>query len=104
VRAGAVSAYAQLFGQAAARRAWWRVLTVAALAALAASWPPARWFACVAPLVALAVPLLLHAVRGPELLAQSVRWHAAATTARYGDVQSALGDLRALPRRGRRWR
>ena len=104
VLAGAVTAVAWLLGQAAPRRAWWLGLTVAALAVLAASWPPARWFAVVAPLVALAVPLLLDAVRGPELLAQSVRWHAAATTARYGDVQSALGDLRALPRRGRRWR
>lgn len=102
--AGGVAAVAWLAGQAAPRRAWWLGLTVAALTVLAAAWPPARWLAVVVLVAPLTVPRLLDAVRGPELLAQSVRWHSAATTARYGDLQSALGDLRALPRRGRRWR
>ena len=101
---GAGIALAWLVGQAAPRRAWWLGLVVAVLALLAAAWAPGRWLAAVGLAAVLAVPRLLDAVRGPELLAQSVRWHDAATTARYGDVQYALGSLRALPRRGRRWR
>ena len=102
--AGVIAAVAWLVGQSAARHAWWIGLAVAALAVVAAAWPPARWLAVAALAAPLAAPRLLDALRGPELLAQSVRWQSATTTARYGDLQSALGSLRALPRRGRRWR
>ncbi len=102
--AGVIGAVAWLAGQAFARHAWWLGAAVVALAVLAAAWPPARWLAVVGVVAGLAVPRLLDALRGPELLADALRWRSATTTARSGDVLAALGSLRALPRRGRRWR
>jgi len=48
-----------------------------------------------------AIPLLLDGLRGPELLAQAQRWQAAGTLAFTGDLAMAMGEFRAVPRRGR---
>lgn len=101
---GLVTSIAWLAGQAAARHSWWLGLGLLGLTLLATDWPPARWLGLAALAAPLAVPHLLDTLRGPDLLAMALRWQSAATTARSGDVQSALGSLRALPRRGRRWR
>ncbi|KQP57193.1 hypothetical protein [Agreia sp. Leaf283] len=52
---------------------------------------------------ALAVtPMLLDGLRGPELLSQAQRWQTAGTLAFTGDLAMAMGEFRAVPRRGRR--
>ncbi|MBF4635129.1 hypothetical protein ITJ38_12000 [Agreia pratensis] len=48
-----------------------------------------------------AIPLLLDGLRGPALLAQAQRWQAAGTLAFTGDLAMAMGEFRAVPRRGR---
>jgi len=101
---GAIGSVAWLAGQSFARHAWWLGAVVATLAVVAATWPRARWLAVVGAAAALFVPRMLDALRGPDLLAQALRWQSATTTAGSGDLQTALGSLRALPRRGRRWR
>lgn len=52
---------------------------------------------------ALAVtPMLLDGLRGPVLLSQAQRWQTAGTLAFTGDLSMAMGEFRAVPRRGRR--
>jgi len=52
---------------------------------------------------ALAVtPALLDGLRGPLLLSQAQRWQTAGTLAFTGDLAMAMGEFRAVPRRGRR--
>ena len=52
---------------------------------------------------ALAVtPMLLDGLRGPALLSQAQRWQTAGTLAFTGDLAMAMGEFRAVPRRGRR--
>lgn len=48
-----------------------------------------------------AIPLLLDGLRGPGLLAQAQRWQTAGTLAFTGDLAMAMGEFRAVPRRGR---
>ncbi|KQO10330.1 hypothetical protein ASF06_09155 [Agreia sp. Leaf244] len=48
------------------------------------------------------VPMLLDGLRGPELLSQAQRWQTAGTLAFTGDLAMAMGEFRAVPRRGRR--
>jgi hypothetical protein len=47
------------------------------------------------------VPVLLDGLRGPALLSQAQRWQAAGTLAFTGDLAMAMGEFRAVPRRGR---
>ena len=102
--AGVVASVAWLLGQALPRHAWWLGLAIIALTLAASAWAPVRLLALGAVLAPLAVPRLLDTLRGPELLSQALRWQSATTTARSGDLHSALASLQALPRRGRRWR
>jgi hypothetical protein len=48
------------------------------------------------------IPVLLDGLRGPALLAQAQRWQTAGTLAFTGDLAMAMGEFRAVPRRGRR--
>jgi hypothetical protein len=48
-----------------------------------------------------AIPVLLDGLRGPALLAQAQRWQTAGTLAFTGDLATAMGEFRAVPRRGR---
>ena len=54
------------------------------------------------PLGLLAVPALLNALRGAELMAQSRRWQSIGTMVQTGDVAGAAGVLRGPPTSGRR--
>ncbi|SKA97742.1 hypothetical protein SAMN06295879_2437 [Agreia bicolorata] len=47
------------------------------------------------------IPMLLDGLRGPALLAQAQRWQTAGTLAFTGDLAMAMGEFRAVPRRGR---
>ncbi|MEP7763481.1 hypothetical protein [Sanguibacter sp. 25GB23B1] len=54
-------------------------------------------------LAVAAVPRLLDALGGVELLAQARRWETAGTSASAGDLSGALGQFRPPPRTGRAW-
>ncbi|GAA3862301.1 hypothetical protein GCM10022381_03130 [Leifsonia kafniensis] len=54
------------------------------------------------PLTLLAVPRLLNALRGSELLTRSLRWQTVGTLVQTGDVAGAAGVFRSAPTRGRR--
>lgn len=47
------------------------------------------------------IPALLDGLHGPMLLAQAQRWQTAGTLAFTGDLAMAMGEFRAVPRRGR---
>lgn len=50
------------------------------------------------------VPVLLDGLRGPALLSQAQRWHAAEIATGAADYTGALATYRAKPQRGRSWR
>lgn len=107
--AGAGGSVLWLAGQVAGRFSWVLGAGLAALTALASALRPGEAPALaaigiLALLSALVAPTLLDRLRGPDLLASATRWQSVSTMARYADVPGALGSLRALPRRGRRWR
>ncbi|CAD6008505.1 hypothetical protein [Agreia sp. COWG] len=108
--AGVVCGACWVLGQSAsgAVRAWivagvlaaWGVWAVAAFAV-----PPLGFVLVVLGVLAAAgvavIPGLLDRMRGPALLAQAQRWQTAGTLAFTGDLAMAMGEFRAVPRRGR---
>lgn len=129
---GLLAAVTWLLGQRLGpARAAWLAGTLAAVTGLHALVPavgilaPGGWFAALWPvtgavpswaeplalpvlvatalLSVAAVPRLLDALGGVELLAQARRWETAGTSVSAGDLAGALGQLRPPPRTGRTW-
>lgn len=116
-----------LFGQTLGYRAWVLVVSLAFVIAASAildpslSFTPWGWLGVVwagdpvesalalAALTVLALgsllllPLVLNSLSRQALLQQAQRWQAASVAAVTGDMATALGRFRTVPRAGRRW-
>lgn len=100
---GVVAAVGWLAGQALTNRATFLVLVAVWLMVGAGSYAPPVALGLAALGAIAAVPALLDALDGDELLLSATRWQATQRSAAVGDIQYAAGLFRPLPSRGRAW-